>query len=267
MYKTAKKLISLFLIVSIGFSCFMLNVQAVETDEDFSGTATYLYGDADKDNEITVMDATTIQLYLTKMQSFDEVSTHISDVDMSGDVDINDVTQIQKFIANLMDVFPSGEYYTVGDTDWRTSTISYEIFVRSFCDSDGDGIGDFRGIASKASYLKELNVGCVWLMPIHESPSYHGYDVIDYYSTNEDYGTIDDFKYMLDVLHRYDIKVLIDFVANHTSSQNSWFLDALSNPDSPYADYYEFTDEPDSTSGWRYNEKYDKYYRGNFSEG
>lgn len=267
MYKTAKKLISLFLIVSIGFSCFMLNVQAVETDEDFSGTATYLYGDADKDNEITVMDATTIQLYLTKMQSFDEVSTHISDVDMSGDVDINDVTQIQKFIANLMDVFPSGEYYTVGDTDWRTSTISYEIFVRSFCDSDGDGIGDFRGIASKASYLKELNVGCVWLMPIHESPSYHGYDVIDYYSTNKDYGTIDDFKYMLDVLHRYDIKVLIDFVANHTSSQNSWFLDALSNPDSPYADYYEFTDEPDSTSGWRYNEKYDKYYRGNFSEG
>ena len=88
-------------------------------------------------------------------------------------------------------------------------------------------------------------MGCVWLMPIHESPSYHGYDVIDYYSTNEDYGTIDDFRYMLDVLHQNDIKVLIDFVANHSSSQNKWFIDALSNPDSPYADYYEFTDEPD----------------------
>lgn len=267
MIKKTKKSISLFLIITIVISCLVLNAHAAKTEEASSGTATYLYGDTDKDNKITIMDATSIQFYLTELQDLDEVSTHISDVDMSDEVDINDVTLIQMFIAALIDEFPSGEYYTVGDTDWRTSTISYEIFVRSFCDSDGDGIGDFRGIASKASYLKELNVGCVWLMPIHESPSYHGYDVIDYYSTNEDYGSIDDFKYMLDVLHQYDIKVLIDFVANHTSSQNQWFLDALSNPDSPYADYYEFTDEPDSTSGWRYNEKYDKYYRGNFSEG
>lgn len=267
MRKMTKGLISVFLIVSIVFSCLALNVQAVETEKDSLSTVTYLYGDADKDNKVTISDATTIQKYLAGLQDLDEISKHISDVDMSGEVDINDVTLIQKFIAELIDEFPTGEYYTIGNTDWRTSTISYEIFVRSFCDSDGDGIGDFRGIASKASYLKDLNVGCVWLMPIHESPSYHGYDVIDYYSTNEDYGTIDDFKYMLDVLHQYDIKVLIDFVANHTSSQNQWFLDALSNPDSPYADYYEFTDEPDSTSGWRYNEKYDKYYRGNFSEG
>lgn len=267
MLKMAKKLISVFLIISIVFSCLALNVQAVETEKGSSSDITYLYGDADNDNKITIEDATTIQMYLAGFQSLDEVSKHISDVDMSGEVDINDVTLIQKFIADLIDEFPSGEYYTIGNTDWRTSTISYEIFVRSFCDSDGDGIGDFRGIASKASYLKDLNVGCVWLMPIHESPSYHGYDIIDYYSTNEDYGTIDDFKYMLDVLHQNDIKVLIDFVANHTSSQNQWFLDGLSNPDSPYADYYEFTDKPDSTSGWKYNGKYDKYYRGNFSEG
>lgn len=267
MLKMAKKLISVFLIISIVFSCLALNVQAVETENDSSSTVTYLYGDADNDNKITIVDATTIQKYIAGLQSLDEVSKHISDVDISGEVDINDVTLIQKFIAALIEEFPSGEYFTIGNTDWRTSTISYEIFVRSFCDSDGDGIGDFRGIASKASYLKELNVGCVWLMPIHESPSYHGYDIIDYYSTNEDYGTIDDFQYMLDVLHQYNIKVLIDFVANHSSSQNKWFIDALSNPDSPYSDYYEFTDEPDSTSGWRYNEKYDKYYRGNFSEG
>ena len=267
MLKMAKKLISVFLINSIVCSCLALNVQAVETEKGSSSDITYLYGDAYNDNKITIEDATTIQMYLAGFQSFDEVSKHICDVDISGEVDINDVTLIQKFIVDLIDEFPSGEYYTIGNNDWRTSTISYEIFVRSFCDSDGDGIGDFRGIASKASYLKDLNVGCVWLMPIHESPSYHGYDIIDYYSTNEDYGTIEDFKYMLDVLHQNDIKVLIDFVANHTSSQNQWFLDGLSNPDSPYADYYEFTDKPDSTSGWKYNGKYNKYYRGNFSEG
>ena len=267
MLKMAKKLISVFLINSIVCSCLALNVQAVETEKGSSSDITYLYGDAYNDNKITIEDATTIQMYLAGFQSFDEVSKHISDVDISGEVDINDVTLIQKFIVDLIDEFPSGEYYTIGNNDWRTSTISYEIFVRSFCDSDGDGIGDFRGIASKASYLKDLNVGCVWLMPIHESPSYHGYDIIDYYSTNEDYGTIEDFKYMLDVLHQNDIKVLIDFVANHTSSQNQWFLEGLSNPDSPYADYYEFTDKPDSTSGWKYNGQYNKYYRGNFSAG
>ena len=267
MLKMAKKLISVFLINSIVCSCLALNVQAVETEKGSSSDITYLYGDAYNDNKITIEDATTIQMYLAGFQSFDEVSKHICDVDISGEVDINDVTLIQKFIVDLIDEFPSGEYYTIGNNDWRTSTISYEIFVRSFCDSDGDGIGDFRGIASKASYLKDLNVGCVWLMPIHESPSYHGYDIIDYYSTNEDYGTIEDFKYMLDVLHQNDIKVLIDFVANHTSSQNQWFLEGLSNPDSPYADYYEFTDKPDSTSGWKYNGQYNKYYRGNFSAG
>ena len=267
MLKMAKKLISVFLINSIVCSCLALNVQAVETEKGSSSDITYLYGDAYNDNKITIEDATTIQMYLAGFQSFDEVSKHISDVDISGEVDINDVTLIQKFIVDLIDEFPSGEYYTIGNNDWRTSTISYEIFVRSFCDSDGDGIGDFRGIASKASYLKDLNVGCVWLMPIHESPSYHGYDIIDYYSTNEDYGTIEDFKYMLDVLHQNDIKVLIDFVANHSSSQNQWFLEGLSNPDSPYADYYEFTDKPDSTSGWKYNGQYNKYYRGNFSAG
>ena len=266
MLKMKKRMISVFLIVSLVFSCLVINVQADESEITSSGTS-YLYGDVNNDNAITIRDSTAIQKYLVKIQDFNEVSKHIADVDNSGDTNIKDATLIQKYVAKRIDEFPAGKYYNAGDTDWRTSTISYEIFVRSFCDSDGDGIGDFRGIASKASYLKELNVGCVWLMPIHESPSYHGYDVIDYYSTNEDYGTIDDFKYMLDVLHQYDIKVLIDFVANHSSSQNKWFIDALSNPDSPYADYYEFTDKPDSTSGWRYNGKYNKYYRGNFSEG
>ena len=266
MLKMKKRMISVFLIVSLVFSCLVINVQADESEITSSGTS-YLYGDVNNDNAITIRDSTAIQKYLVKIQDFNEVSKHIADVDNSGDTNIKDATLIQKYVAKRIDEFPAGKYYNAGDTDWRTSTISYEIFVRSFCDSDGDGIGDFRGIASKASYLKELNVGCVWLMPIHESPSYHGYDIIDYYSTNEDYGTIDDFKYMLDVLHQYDIKVLIDFVANHSSSQNKWFIDALSNPDSPYADYYEFTDKPDSTSGWRYNGKYNKYYRGNFSEG
>ena len=147
MLKMTKKLISVFLIISIVFSCLALNVQAVETEEGSSSVITYLYGDADNDNKITIVDATTIQKYLVGLQNFNEVSKHISDVDNSGDIDIRDVTQIQKYVANLIDEFPAGEYYTIGNTDWRTSTISYEIFVRSFCDSDGDCIGDFRGFA------------------------------------------------------------------------------------------------------------------------
>ena len=155
MLNMTKRLISVFLIVSIVFSCFVLNVQAAEREEVSSGI-TYLFGDVDNDNSITIKDSTAIQKYLVGLQNFNEVSKHISDVDNSGDIDIRDVTQIQKYVANLIDEFPAGEYYTIGNTDWRTSTISYEIFVRSFCDSDGDGIGDFRGIASKASYLNQL---------------------------------------------------------------------------------------------------------------
>ncbi|MGN0551722.1 MAG: alpha-amylase family glycosyl hydrolase [Acutalibacteraceae bacterium] len=269
MANTSRKFVAVCLVVAMMLSVLFIGSSSYSAANSSSEalSVSCMYGDINGDGKINSQDSLTIQKHIAKIMMLTGYKFTAADVNADGEITALDVLFIQKFMAKIISEFPAGEYYTISNTDWRTSTISYEIFVRSFCDSDGDGIGDFRGIASKASYLKDLNVGCVWLMPIHESPSYHGYDVIDYYSTNDDYGTIDDFKYMLSVLHQYDIKVLIDFVANHSSSQNQWFIDALSNPDSPYADYYEFTDEPDSTSGWRYNEKYDKYYRGNFSEG
>ena len=131
---------------------------------------------------------------------------------------------------------------------WWNQTVFYEIFVRSFRDSDGDGIGDFNGITEKLDYLQELGVKGLWLMPIHPSPSYHGYDVTDYYAVNPDYGTMDDFKRLLEEAHKRDIKVIIDLVLNHTSAQHPWFKDAL-EPGSEYHDWYKWSDTDPGTRG------------------
>lgn len=98
----------------------------------------------------------------------------------------------------------------------------YQIFVRSFADSNQDGIGDFNGITEKMSYLKELGIDGIWLMPIHPSPSYHGYDVIDFYETNPQYGTLEDFDRLIEEADKQGIKVIIDLVLNHTSDQHAW---------------------------------------------
>lgn len=117
--------------------------------------------------------------------------------------------------------------------------VFYEIFVRAFNDSNGDGIGDLKGVTQKLDYLsKDLGVGGIWLMPINDSPSYHGYDVSDYYNINKDYGTLDDLKNLIAEAHKRDIKVIMDLVINHTSVDNSWFKEAASNKDSKYRDYY-----------------------------
>lgn len=95
------------------------------------------------------------------------------------------------------------------EADEQPSTVYYEIFVRSFYDSNGDGIGDLNGITQKLAYLKELGVGGIWLMPITDSPSYHGYDVTDYYTVNSDYGTVEDLKVMVAKAHEMGIKVIM----------------------------------------------------------
>ena len=113
---------------------------------------------------------------------------------------------------------------------WWSDDIFYEIFVRSFNDSNGDGIGDIQGVIEKLDYLNDgnpntnsdLGITGIWLMPIFPSPSYHGYDVTDYRSINPDYGTLDDFKRLLNEAHERGIKVIIDFVGNHTSDQHRW---------------------------------------------
>lgn len=120
--------------------------------------------------------------------------------------------------------------------------VYYEIFIRAFADSDGDGIGDFKGATEKLDYLVDLGIEGIWLMPINPSPSYHGYDVTDYKDINEDYGTLEEFKVFVDEAHKRDINVILDFVVNHTSKQHPWFRKAMIG-DEEYRDYYVWADE------------------------
>ncbi|MFQ5614991.1 MAG: alpha-amylase family glycosyl hydrolase, partial [Anaerolineales bacterium] len=141
------------------------------------------------------------------------------------------------------------------DTDalgWWNDAVFYEIFVRSFYDSDGDGIGDFAGITERLDYLNDgdpnttsdLGITGIWLMPINVSPSYHGYDVSDYLAVNEEYGSMGDFRRLLDEAHQRGIRVIIDLVLNHTSIKHPWFQEAASDPNSPYRDYYVWAENP-----------------------
>ncbi len=122
------------------------------------------------------------------------------------------------------------------------SGVFYEVFVRSFADSDGDGIGDLNGLTGKLDYLAELGVDGLWLMPIQPSPSYHGYDVTDYYGIHPDYGTMDDFRKLLEEAHLRGIRVIMDLVVNHTSSEHPWFAESARGADSPYRDWYTWAD-------------------------
>lgn len=125
----------------------------------------------------------------------------------------------------------------------RSSGVWYEIFVRSFSDSDGDGVGDLRGVASKLDYLQELGIKGIWLMPVNPSPSYHGYDVTDYYGINPDYGTLDDFSQLLDEAHRRGIRVIMDLVVNHTSSKHPWFVDSASGKEGARRGWYTWAED------------------------
>lgn len=124
--------------------------------------------------------------------------------------------------------------------DEQPGGVYYEIFVRSFYDTNGDGIGDLNGVTAKLDYLKELGIGGIWLMPINASPSYHGYDTTDYYAVNPEYGTLDDLKKLLDEAHKRGIKVIMDLVVNHTSKEHPWFKEALADENSPYRSWYSF---------------------------
>lgn len=121
---------------------------------------------------------------------------------------------------------------------WWKKTVFYQIYPRSFCDSNGDGIGDIPGIISKLDYLKELGIGAIWLSPVYKSPNYdNGYDISDYYDINPEYGTLDDMKRLFAEAKQRDIRIIMDLVINHTSDEHPWFV-AAQNPDSPYRDFY-----------------------------
>jgi len=131
---------------------------------------------------------------------------------------------------------------------WWNDAVFYEIFVRSFRDSDGDGIGDFNGITEKLDYLEELGIKGLWLMPINPSPSYHGYDVTDYYAVNSDYGTMDDFKRLLEEAHKRDIRIIVDLVLNHTSTQHPWYQSSLTS-EGDFHDWYVWSETDPGTLG------------------
>jgi len=120
----------------------------------------------------------------------------------------------------------------------------YEVFVYSYADSDGDGIGDFKGLESRLDYIYDMGFNGIWLMPIMPSPSYHKYDVTDYYAVDPQYGTMEDFRSMLAKAHELGIDIIIDLVVNHSSSQHPWFLDAKTGPDAAYRDFYVWSEEP-----------------------
>jgi glycosidase len=159
----------------------------------------------------------------------------------------------------VLDNYITVEERDLGEIDWWNESVFYEIFVRSFYDSDGDGIGDFNGIIEKLDYLNDgdpnttddLGITGIWLMPIHESPSYHGYDVIDYRSINPDYGTMEDFQRFLEAAHNRGIRVIIDYVVNHTSTQHPWFENAVSGTNAEKRDYYNWrTSKPSYDGPW-----------------
>jgi glycosidase len=160
---------------------------------------------------------------------------------------------------------------------WLKDAVFYEVFVRSYYDSDGDGIGDFRGLQTKLDYIKQLGANALWLMPVFKSPSYHGYDTTDYYQVNEDYGTMDDFDSLLAEADERGIRIILDLVINHTSSQHPWFQKSVENIP-PYNDWYIWEKTrpgpKQSANGkseppegpWRYNDQRKQFYYAHFSK-
>jgi alpha-glucosidase len=132
---------------------------------------------------------------------------------------------------------------------WWRGAVFYEIYIRSFADSNNDGIGDLRGISSRLEYLKDLGIDAIWITPFYPSPQKdHGYDIADYCHVNPEYGTLADFSHLIDEAHRLRMKILVDLVPNHTSDQHPWFQAAVSAPDDPHRARYYFADaKPDGS--------------------
>ena len=127
--------------------------------------------------------------------------------------------------------------------DWFENAVIYEIFVRSFRDSDGDGVGDLLGVTESLDYIESIGANTLWLMPIYPSPSQHGYDVMDFFDINPDYGDIEDLQTLVEEAHARDLRVILDFVPSHLSNQNPLFADAYSNPESELSDWFVWTND------------------------
>ncbi|MGU7915863.1 glycoside hydrolase family 13 protein [Streptococcus suis] len=157
-------------------------------------------------------------------------------------------------------------------TDWWKKSVIYQIYPRSFQDSNGDGVGDIRGIISRLDYLHELGIDAIWLSPVYQSPmDDNGYDISDYQGIAPEFGTMEDMEELIAEGHKRNIKIIMDLVLNHTSDEHFWFQEALNGPDNPYYDYYVWADEPNelrstfSGSAWEYVPHLNKYYLHQFS--
>ena len=161
---------------------------------------------------------------------------------------------------------------------WWKESVVYQIYPKSFKDSNGDGVGDIRGIIQKLDYLKELGVNVLWISPMLESPQDdNGYDISDYRRIYKEYGTMDDYEELLSEAHKRDIRILMDLVVNHTSDEHNWFIESRKSKDNPYRDYYIWKDpvngkEPNNWGGafggsaWEYDPQTQMYYLHLFSK-
>lgn len=162
-------------------------------------------------------------------------------------------------------------------SNWWQNAIFYEIWPRSFYDADGDGSGDFDGMTAKLDYLQELGVNGIWLTPVFEAPSYHGYDFQDFYNVESDYGTMEDFEQFVAAAHEKDIKIILDLVINHISDGHEWFKKSAAR-EPGYEDYFIWRKEmptswgkawsddvDDSAAVWHWNETRQEYYYGAFA--
>jgi oligo-1,6-glucosidase len=155
---------------------------------------------------------------------------------------------------------------------WWKEAVVYQVYPRSFYDSNGDGIGDLRGVIQKLDYLKNLGIDVIWFNPIYKSPNAdNGYDISDYCDIMDDFGSMKDFDELLEEAHKRGIKIILDLVVNHTSDEHPWFIESRSSKDNPYRDYYVWRKGRDgappnnwvsafSGSAWQYEEKTDEYY-------
>ena len=162
--------------------------------------------------------------------------------------------------------------------NWRKDAVCYQIYPRSFKDSNGDGIGDLQGVISKLDYLKDLGIDVIWICPIFKSPNDdNGYDISDYQAIMSDFGTMDDFDELLREVHKRDMKLILDLVINHTSDEHPWFLESKSSKDSAKRDWYIWRDGKDgaepnnwesifSGSAWEYDDETDQYFLHLFSK-
>ena len=151
--------------------------------------------------------------------------------------------------------------------------VFYQIWVRSFCDGNGDGIGDLYGVYDKLEYIRSLGADAIWLCPVYPSPNAdYGYDISDYKNIHPDFGTLDQFRKVLDKTHKLGMKLIMDLVVNHTSDEHPWFRESRKGKDNPYSDYYIWRDKPNNWDSlfegkaWEYDENRGQYYLHIFSK-